>query len=263
VARRVHLENVRAGATVALDPRQAHHLRDVLRLADGATVEVFDDSGQVGEGMLFLQDGNVSVRIHRAEALRQVPTLQLNIAAAVPKGDRADWMVEKLSELGVHAFIPLAAARSVVLPEGKSKRDRWNRIATEAAKQSRRRGVMRITELTDVAAALQSSRYRWFLSTEQPDAAPIAEAAALLAPGAALTAFVGPEGGWTDAERQQFLAAGAKPVRLTETILRVETAAVATAAVLLTLATRAAPAPLDAPAARDDDPAPTSAPDPA
>src|SRR5687767_15989799 len=82
--------------------------------------------------------------------------LDWTIAAAVPKGDRADWMVEKLSELGVEEFIPLASARSVVLPEGRNKRERWVRIATEAAKQSRRGGVMRVGELTPVAEALKT-----------------------------------------------------------------------------------------------------------
>jgi 16S rRNA (uracil1498-N3)-methyltransferase len=145
-------------------------------------------------------------------------------------------MVEKLSELGVAEFVPLAAARSVVLPEGKAKRERWNRIATEAAKQSRRAGVMRISELTDVATALRRAPKAWFLSTESSDAAPVARAAAELPGDAPLTAFIGPEGGWTDAEREQFVATGATPVRLTTTILRIETAAVATAAVVASLA---------------------------
>jgi 16S rRNA (uracil1498-N3)-methyltransferase len=109
------------------------------------------------------------------------------------------------------------------------------RIATEAAKQSRRSGVLRIAELTSVGDALRRDEAMWFLSTEAPDPRPIAEVARALAPGARLTAFIGPEGGWTDAEQRQFLAAGATPVRLTTTILRVETAAVATAAVIACL----------------------------
>ena len=86
--------------------------------------------------------------------------------------------------------------------------------------------------MTDLAATLKQAPAAWFLSTESEDAVPIARAAAELAPRAALTAFIGPEGGWTDAEGQQFRAAGATPVRLTATILRIETAAVAAAAVV-------------------------------
>ena len=225
--------------TLALDPAQAHHARDVLRLTEGAAVEVFDDAGRVARGVLSVSaaDG-VAVRVERVdEAAAPGASVRLTVAAAVPKGDRADWMVEKLSELGVADFIPLAAARSVVLPEGKNKRERWVRIATEAAKQSRRAGVMRVGELTKLTAALAACERAWFLATEAAvTPAGIREAIDSLAPGAGVCAFIGPEGGWADDELRQFAAAGARAVRLTETILRVETAAVAVAAVVGSLA---------------------------
>ena len=170
------------------------------------------------------------------------------VAAAVPKGERADWMVEKLSELGTAAFVPLAAARSVVLPEGKNKRERWSRIATEAAKQSRRAGVMRIGELTSVGPVLEdlaetSNAAGWYFSTAG-DAKPAGEAADALPAGTrSIVAFVGPEGGWTDDELSRFAAAGLTPVRLTPTVLRVETAAVAAAAVIGAVVARASAVP--------------------
>jgi 16S rRNA (uracil1498-N3)-methyltransferase len=261
VVRRIHVKQVRPGELIPLGDAEAHHARDVLRLSDGARVEVFDDAGTVGDGRLALEGASVSVRVERAEPAQA--TFALTIAAAVPKGERADWMVEKLSELGVAEFIPLAAARSVVLPAGRGKRDRWVRIATEAAKQSRRAGVMRIAELTSVGDALRQGDSRWFLSTEVANPSPIAEAARARPPDAKLTAFIGPEGGWTAAEEQQFFAAGATPVRLTSTILRIETAAIATAAVLSCLMTAAVDGPLDARRTHDDDratdaPAPSS-----
>ena len=98
--------------------------------------------------------------------------LSWTVAAAVPKGERADWMVEKLSELGCHAFVPLLAERSVVQPKGTGKRDRWLRLATESAKQCRRRGVMRIESPTTLDELLANdeamppdapSAARWFL----------------------------------------------------------------------------------------------------
>lgn len=260
MARRIHVQAVRAGETVPLARQEAHHARDVLRLTDGTRVEVFDDAGTVGEGLLIVAGGDVSVRVERADlASPGTPAAQLTIAAAVPKGDRADWMVEKLSELGVAEFVPLAAARSVVLPEGKGKRDRWLRIATEAAKQSRRAGVMRITELASLTDALRGamadSCQAWFLSTESEQTVPIAVALADLRPCARLTAFIGPEGGWTSQEVRQFLDAGATVVRLTPTILRIETAAVTTAAVAMCLAGQGSSAsPLDGRATHEDDP---------
>ena len=159
VARRVHVPAVRPGELL-LDASQAHHARAVLRLGDGATVEVFDDAGNVASGTLAFDGARGAiVRVERidlsAAEAAAAEGLRWSVAAAVPKGERADWMVEKLSELGCAAFIPLAAARSVVLPEGRSnKRDRWARIAAESAKQSRRRGVMRIAELTPLTELL-------------------------------------------------------------------------------------------------------------
>ena len=236
VARRIHVPRLSPGETL-LDPAQAHHARDVLRLTDGAAVEVFDDAGRVGRGVLLIAEAGVAVRVERVdEAASQGLSIRLTVAAAVPKGERADWMVEKLSELGVAAFIPLAAARSVVLPEGKNKRERWARIATEAAKQSRRVGVMRVGDLTRPADLLKGEGPFWYLSTE-PEGVQVGIAIADLPPASNVCAFVGPEGGWTDEELRQFSNAGAQAVRLTDTILRVETAAVAVAAVVGSLTT--------------------------
>jgi 16S rRNA (uracil1498-N3)-methyltransferase len=122
----------------------------------------------------------------------------------------------------------LAAARSVVLPRGRNKQERWERIALESAKQSRRSGTMRIAPLTPLAAALAAmAGAGWVLSTAD-DAQPIAQLAR--SPLSSVTAFIGPEGGWTDDELAAFSRAGVTPVRLTDTILRVETAAIAAAA---------------------------------
>ena len=235
VLRRIHTPRLVAGLTT-LDAGAARHVRDVLRLTEGTTVEVFDDAGGVGEGTLVeVGPRAVVVRVERfSTESSNSNVMRLTVASAVPKGDRADWMIEKLSELGVERFIPLAAARSVVLPEGKNKHERWVRIATEAAKQSRRRGVMAIDPLTRVTDALVSGEGRLLLLSTAQDATPISEAVQPTTTGA-VRAFIGPEGGWTDEEVAAFASAGATGVKLTSTVLRVETAAVAVAAIVATL----------------------------
>ncbi len=248
VARRIHTPLLHVGE-VRLDPVEAHHARAVLRLVDGEAVELFDDAGNVADGTLVHQGAqDAAVRVERVHSTND-STLRWVVAAAVPKGDRADWMVEKLSELGTSAFIPLATARSVVLPEGKNKRQRWARLATESAKQSRRAGVMRVEELTPLHDAVvrwtpspevqPAGERGWFLSTE-PDAMPLREAIVrpLVEPFAL---FIGPEGGWTNEEIEQMRRAGLTPVGLTTTILRVETAAVAAAAAIAILGIAAGP----------------------
>jgi 16S rRNA (uracil1498-N3)-methyltransferase len=237
--RRLHVPVLSVGR-VTLDESQSRHAVDVLRLPTGTTVEVFDDAGLTATAELVIEDeGDVFVDVETIadRASAGPPGVQWTIAAAVPKGERADWMVEKLSELGTAAFVPLAAARSVVLPEGKNKRERWVRLATEAAKQSRRAGVMRVGELTTVDALLEHFSHArdtagWYFSTAD-DARPARAVADALPRGVRwITALIGPEGGWTDGELSRFRAAGLAPVRLTPTVLRVETAAVAAAAVI-------------------------------
>jgi len=239
---------VRVG-DVPLDANEAHHARTVLRLTDGSAVEVFDDAGNEATATLVFDGPRAALaRIERIDVAAGDATemggLRWSVAAAVPKGERADWMVEKLSELGCTAFIPLATARSVVLPEGRNKRDRWARIAAGSAKQSRRRGVMRIEELTPLAGLVQrvadagTSRpdgppCGWFLSTGR-SAVP-ARAAIDAGFGAPFFLAIGPEGGWTSEEEGTLSAAGLTPVGLTPTILRVETAAVAAAAIVATM----------------------------
>src|SRR5690606_23984550 len=148
---RIHVDLVQPGRIV-LPAERGHHVRDVLRLAEGAEVEVFDDGGRVGAGRL-VEVSAAGVVVEVDAISRRAVGVELTIASAVPKGQRADWMVEKLAELGVSRFVPLATARSVVHPEGRGKLDRWRRLATEAARQSGS-GVMRIDELTPLARAM-------------------------------------------------------------------------------------------------------------
>lgn len=258
VLRRVHTQVLRTGE-LTLDPAAARHLRNVLRLSVDDVIEVFDDDGAVARAHVLAIEPEVIVHVHDITP-PDAGAPELTVASAVAKGERADWMVEKLSELGVARFVPLSAARSVVLPEGKNKRERWARIATESAKQSRRRGVMRIEPLTSVDDLLRAARSgpggsaasgagrdagvgagdagdaAYYLSTAA-DAVPIARAL-LATPSPAparVTLLIGPEGGWTDAEIDGFARAGFAGLKLTETVLRVETAAIAAAAVVATL----------------------------
>lgn len=240
--RRIHVSQpLRGDQRLSLDPDQAHHVRDVLRLKTNDPLELFDDAGTVALVRIIECDpSHVAVAVEQVQ--EKTATGEIVIASAVPKGDRADWMVEKLSELGVTRFVPLATARGVVLPTGQNKRDRWTRIATESAKQSRRAGVMQIDALTPLKAFLdaltaagrmqndvQSNPCIFYLSTKE-NAVPILSSS-ILHPSS-LTFLIGPEGGWTGQEIDLFKSSHLTGVKLTGTILRVETAAIAAAALV-------------------------------
>ncbi|HTW94529.1 MAG TPA: RsmE family RNA methyltransferase [Tepidisphaeraceae bacterium] len=234
--RRLHVPQLASGR-IDLPPAQAHHARDVLRLSSGDRVELFDDTGAVATAAITDCDASgVSVLVESADLSAAPPEKpKIIIASAIPKSTRADWMIEKLSELGVDRFIPLAAERSVVVPEGKQKIARWSRLAAEAARQSRRRGALKINPVTTIADLLDQApslcTKACCLSPESQT--PIADF--LASAPTSLLMIVGPEGGWTDAETAMFDNASLAPVRLTDTILRIETAAVVAAAIAAVL----------------------------
>jgi 16S rRNA (uracil1498-N3)-methyltransferase len=230
--RRILVKKVALGR-IELAEAEAHHLRDVLRLKAGAEIEAFDEAGSVGQGRIVASESaGVWVEIDKVGQTEKA-TGRLTIAAAVPKGGRADWMIEKLSELGVNVFVPLQTRRSVVSPKGSSKNDRWHRLATESARQSGRAGVMQIEDMIGFDEMIQGTRAAgaemWHLSPAE-DSVPILEMVSNLPEE--LVVLVGPEGGWSPEELQEFRTQSVKAVRLTGTILRVETAAVTAAALI-------------------------------
>jgi 16S rRNA (uracil1498-N3)-methyltransferase len=234
VLRRLHvpdLSGARASDRIAVSDAQARHARDVLRLPPGTTVELFDDAGRCAGGVIVEAEPGGGLRVEVVSPPRARVGASLTIGAAIPKGDRADWMVEKLSELGVARWIPLLTARAVVSPRADSNKSaRWRRIAVESAKQSRRTGVMCIDDPTDLSALLQSQDRGQLVVLSPEAAAPLVGTVAT----ANATLLIGPEGGWTETELSQMQAGGAMTARLTgETILRTETAAIVAAAVWL------------------------------
>jgi len=241
--RRLHTAHLHPGV-LTLDATQSRHARQVLRLSDGDEVELFDDAGRTARAVIVA--GEASGLHLRVESVREplAGGFQWTVAAAVPKGERADWMVEKLSELGCHSFVPLIAERSVVTPKGTAKHDRWARLATESAKQCRREGVMRVEQpaaVDDMLRLLPSDGHAWFFDTG-PTTIAIRELLLAPVPPSPLTLLVGPEGGWSPAEIDRMLDHRLIAVALTTTILRIETAAVAAAALVAGMWAQPSPA---------------------
>lgn len=193
---------------VRLSPEESKHAARVLRLEPGERVTVFD-AAETWAGVIESLGTSVTVRL--LEKLPRPALPRVVVAAAVPKGARLDWMIEKLAELGVAAFQPVRFARGVVEP-GAGKLKRMEKIALAAAKQSGA-PVMRIEP------EIEAGRLPVDALLADP------EAAAPLGPGAG-TVVIGPEGGLTAAEAARF----ASRVSLGSTILRIETAAVVAAA---------------------------------
>jgi 16S rRNA (uracil1498-N3)-methyltransferase len=197
----------------ALAERDEHHLGRVLRLRDGETVTVTDGRGSWR--VTRWRSGHVELE---GEVVAEAPEPQPTVAAAIPKGDRLEWMVQKLTEVGVGRIQLIDCARSVVrwnTSRAAAQLARLDRIVREAAMQSRRVWLPELVGPVPVAAVLG----REGVVVADPAGAPIESLAHL--PD---TVVVGPEGGFTADETR-----GATLVALGTNVLRVETAALVAA----------------------------------
>jgi 16S rRNA (uracil1498-N3)-methyltransferase len=195
--------------TVAVDEAELHHVFRVLRTRDGELVTVTDGAGRwrqcVARSGAIVPDGEVVTDLRQST---------LTIACAIPKRDRPEWIVQKLAELGVGRIVVLHTARSVVRwDDGRAGRhlDKLRKVAREALQQSR--GVW----LPQVDGPLDATEVLPLAVAAEPGGRPIGPDDPVIA--------IGPEGGWTDDE----LALARDRVSLGDTILRVETAALAAA----------------------------------
>ena len=164
-------------------------------------------------------------------------TPSLTLVLAVFKFDRMEWAIEKCTELGVAKIVPVIARRTDAhLAAASAKRaDRWRRIALQAAEQSRRTTPPEIAspmKLFDALNLTSDMRIVLAESEQQPLLRDVFESPATGANKETALA-VGPEGGWTAEELQQFHEAGWIAASLGPTILRAETAAIAATAILI------------------------------
>ncbi len=230
-ARRVLLRSERIDAGRArLDEGARHYLREVLRLAPGAAVEVFDGLGGRYAGEIDATFDAVLLG-PREEAPRA--PVELALLFALAKGEKNDLVVQKATELGAARLLPFAAVRSVVrLAPAKSEERaaRWLRIAEEAARQCGRADVPEVRVPTGLEAALAALAPGTRKFAFHPDGKPMQA----FAPDGAVTiaAVVGPEGGLSDTEIEACDRAGASRASLGPRILRAETAAIVALALL-------------------------------
>lgn len=209
---------------------EAHHLARVRRASVGDRVEVFDGRGAVYHGVVqHVARNAVTIDLGAPRAGRAAP-FPLTLAVALPKGERLDWLVEKVTELGVSRLVPLRTARSTVDPR-PAKLDRLRRLVIEACKQSGRATLMDLAEPIAWSDFLGTPHDGPIRLLAHPGGAPRPAWPAIPPTGALLA--IGPEGGFTDAEVQEATSAGWTLAGLGNTLLRIETAALAGASLLL------------------------------
>ena len=220
------------GEVAELPADVAQQVTRVLRLRSGARVVLFSGDGSQTEAVLE----EVAPRVVTARLLeRTAPNVELpaelHVAVAVLKGEKLDWVVQKLTEIGA-ARISLLRTERTVVAAGEERwprrLERFRRIAQEAVEQSGRVRLPRIQEPVALRKFLQQDPVGTRLILD-----PLAgkDISAAVQPGIPVTLLIGPEGGFSAAEVDAAREAGFQGVRLGRRILRAETAAIAAAAI--------------------------------
>jgi 16S rRNA (uracil1498-N3)-methyltransferase len=197
-----------------LEDSTAHHLFRVLRVRDGDVVTVTDGRGSWRACRAMSGDVRPDSEVMPAPDRAVTST----VAFAIPKADRPEWIVQKLTEIGVARIVLLHAERSVVRWDGERADrhlDKLRRVAVEALEQSR--GVW----LPEIAGPVTAAEVLPVMAAAEPGARSLTRDDDAIA--------VGPEGGWSQSE----LALAADRIALTATVLRVETAALVAGAMLM------------------------------
>jgi 16S rRNA (uracil1498-N3)-methyltransferase len=237
---------------VLLAGDEAYHFSKVMRGKAGDSLVVFDGTGVYANGIVesVLKEG-VQIRITETFADTVESPLRLTVAAALPKGDRQRFLIEKLAELGVARFVPVQMERSVARAND-AVIQRLRRYVIEAAKQCGRNVLMDIADevpmdkLNDLFAAEVTEKFLLHpialgnvgqTTPRHLAGAPLLNGTLVNGtPGQKIVILAGPEGSFTDQEVALALQGGFKPLDLGRRILRTETACIAAAAFFLTFA---------------------------
>jgi 16S rRNA (uracil1498-N3)-methyltransferase len=221
-------QSLSVGARLQLNREESRHALKVLRLAVGDHALVADGQGQEAKARVVSADRDgVWLEVEALSASAR-PQAAIELIQGVLKGPRMDWLVEKITELGVETLRPVTTDFSVSKGE---REDRWERIAESALKQSgnlRLPDILRTASLAEALAGLGEG-FRVHLHPSAPFslAKILAEARN---PGRVILA-VGPEGGFSPAEEKLLAGAGFRPAALSKNVLRGETGAIVAAAI--------------------------------
>ncbi|KAB1146345.1 16S rRNA (uracil(1498)-N(3))-methyltransferase [Streptomyces luteolifulvus] len=235
------VEHVRAdsGGQYVLDGPEGRHAVSVKRLRPGEAVVLTDGAGRWAECEVVAAEGKDRLVVRMSEVSEE-PEAQprITVVQALPKGDRGELAVETMTETGVDAIVPWAAARCITQWRGErglKALAKWRATAREAGKQSRR---VRFPEVADaatsrqVAALLAKADFAAVLHEDREyGSEPLATAE--LPSSGEIVLVVGPEGGVSPEELELFGQAGAGAYRLGPTVLRTSTAGTAATALLL------------------------------
>ncbi|HMA10862.1 MAG TPA: 16S rRNA (uracil(1498)-N(3))-methyltransferase [Steroidobacteraceae bacterium] len=232
------------GLAVDLPEGAARHVARVLRLAAGDALRVFNGRGGEFEATIdSIRRDAVAVRIGAHHPVERESGLDIVLLQGIARGEKMDLILQKATELGARAFVPVMMARSTVRLDERTaltRRQHWQAVVASACEQCGRNAVPAVAAPTPLQHCLRQAQGLRLLLAPGEDSLPLptllARAAPAGAPLPAIALLVGPEGGFDAAETASALSAGFLPCRLGPRVLRTETAGLAALAALQTLA---------------------------
>jgi len=205
-----------AEAIVPLTGEVLHHLAVVLRLSVGDEIVLLDGRGTLCRCKIILLQKKAGQATVMERWQEQDTAFPIHLLQALPKGDKMDLILQKGTELGIRRFSPLLSHRSIpkLAPQKAEQRcQRWQRIVSEAARQSRRPLLPEVGAPRSLIEALTDSHEEVRLMLWEEGSRPLTEALPAEAP-ASIALLVGPEGGFTAEEAQTAAKAGFQPIHL-------------------------------------------------
>ena len=218
--------------TVIIEGGDVNHIKNVLRMKPGEEIAV--SNGQDGKeyrcGIVNIEEDRVVCELRFVKEDGLELSSRVHLFQGLPKADKMELIIQKAVELGVYEIIPVETKRAVVkldAKKAKQKTERWQAIAEAAAKQSKRRIVPEVKEPVSSVQALKLAEdmevklipYELADGMERTK-----EIISNLPQGADIAVFIGPEGGFEEAEIEKAKACGVEPITLGKRILRTETA---------------------------------------
>jgi len=214
------------------DKQLFHQWTNVLRFESGREVELFNDKL---EDRLYkiVEIGNDAAHLELVTEMHpKLPENDVYLCFSLLKKDKNDWVLQKGTELGVKHFIPILADRCERTDLSQTRMERWQKIVIEASEQCGRSDIPRIREPLTIVKVIEELQGKADLFVAE-QGSPVQDPRSKIPdPKTPVGVLIGPEGGWTDKEKQLFKDCELKHLALSEFTLRAETACVTAAALL-------------------------------
>ena len=229
------------GKIITITGSDVNHIKNVLRMKPGEELSVSNgiDGKEYRCGITSLEEDRIVCELRFIKEDGVELSSRVHLFQGLPKADKMELIIQKAVELGVFEVIPVATKRAIVKLDKKkeeSKRKRWNSISESAAKQSKRtiipevKPVMPFAEAVKYASAMDAKLIPYELAEGMEETRRIFSA---IKPGDSVAIFIGPEGGFEEAEIELAKEAGIQPITLGKRILRTETAGMTVLSVLM------------------------------